>query len=93
MTTDILDQIQYPESMDGKKKNFLKEAVLGSQGKNKNNMLPYLTSLIKKAKEENIRFSNLEIQFILTAIKAASSPEEKDVIEKICNLNPKEIRK
>lgn len=58
------------------KLEFLGELASGGQGKSQKEMLPYIMTLMKKAKEKGLVFTPMEIQTIIAAIKKHSSPEE-----------------
>lgn len=79
----ILDQIELPESIKGEKLSFLQNAITGAQNLNRNQLIPYFTSLIRKANEENIHFSDEEVRFVILAIKAASTPEQNKSIDQL----------
>lgn len=83
MENNIFDKITLPETMTEEKIAFLKEALEGSRGLEQKALLPYFTKLIKKTKEQNIHFSDEEVRFIILAIKAASSAEEQELIDKL----------
>lgn len=91
MQDDILEHISYPDTMDTKKKEFLFKAIRGSKNLSQKDLLPYLSGLIKETKENNIKFTNQEIQFIINAIKEAASTEEQKAIDKITNLKPSDL--
>lgn len=85
MQQDIWDSLTLPDDMSDEKREFLTEAIEGSRGLKKNELLPYLTRLIKTSKEKNLQFTDEEIKFIIMAIRAGSSPEQNQYIDKIIN--------
>ena len=70
------------------KLEFLNELASGGQGKTQKEMLPYIMTLMKKAKEKGLFFTPLEIQTIISAIKKYSSPEELARMDEIINKVP-----
>lgn len=70
------------------KLEFLGELAAGGHGKSQKEMLPYIMSLMKKAKEKGLSFTPLEIQTIITAIKKYSSPEELAKMDEIMKKAP-----
>ena len=85
MQQDILDSLTLPDDMSDEKREFLTEAIEGSRSLKKNELLPYLTRLIKTSKEKNLQFTDDEIKIVIMAIRAGSSPEQNQYIDKIIN--------
>ena len=52
----------------------------------KEQMLPFLMSVAKKGKAENITFSNEEIDTIVSVLRKYATPEEVSKINKIMQL-------
>lgn len=88
MAQDVWNQIPFPEDISEEKKQFLTEAIEGSKNLKRQELLPYLTRLIRASKEKNLSFTDEEIKFIITAIKNNSTPEQNQYIDKILNMNP-----
>lgn len=88
MAQDVWNQIPFPEDISEEKKQFLTEAIEGSKNLKRQELLPYLTRLIRASKEKNLSFTDEEIKFIITAIKTNSTPEQNQYIDKILNMNP-----
>lgn len=88
MAQDVWNQIPFPEDISEEKKQFLTEAIEGSKNLKRQELLPYLTRLIRASKEKNLSFTDEEIKFIITAIKNNSTPEQNQYIDKIINMNP-----
>lgn len=83
---NIFDTINLPSTMTEQKINFLKNALDGGRGLNKNQIIPYFTSLIRKANEENISFSDEEVKFIILALRAKGTTEDNEKIDKLLSL-------
>lgn len=88
MAQDVWNQIPFPEDISEEKKQFLTQAIEGSKNLKRQELLPYLTRLIRASKEKNLSFTDEEIKFIITAIKNNSTPEQNQYIDKILNMNP-----
>lgn len=65
------------------KLEFLGELATGGQGKSQKEMMSYIMTVMKKAKEKGLSFSPMEIQTIISAIKKHSSPEELAKMDEI----------
>lgn len=76
------------EHIPKEKLEFLGELASGSQGKSQKEMLPYIMTLMKKAKEKGLSFTPLEIQTIISAIKKYSSPEDLAKMDEIMKKAP-----
>ncbi|MBQ7956248.1 MAG: hypothetical protein IJ282_10930 [Lachnospiraceae bacterium] len=70
------------------KLEFLGELVAGGHGKSQKEMMPYMMSVMKKAKANGITFTPADIQTIITAIKKYSSPEELAKMDEIMKKAP-----
>lgn len=81
MEQDIWKNIKLPEDMSQEKIDFLTQAVEGSRSLKKQELLPYLTRLMRIAKEKQLTFTDAEIQFIMAAIRNSSSPEQNQYID------------
>ena len=89
MAQDVWNQIPFPEDISEEKKQFLTEAIEGSKNLKKQELLPYLTRLIRVSKEKKLSFTDEEIKFIITAIKDNSTAEQNQYIDQILNMNAK----
>lgn len=83
MEKDIWKNIKLPEDMSKEKIDFLTEAIEGSRNLKKQELLPYLTRLIRVSKEKQLTFTDGEIQFIITAIRNSSSKEQNQYIDQL----------
>lgn len=72
------------------KLDFLSSLSLSGQGKSQKEMMTYMMSVIKKAKEQKITFTPVEIQTIITAIQKYSSPEELAKMNEMMKKIPKQ---
>ncbi len=81
MEQDIWKNIKLPEDMSPEKAEFLTEAIEGSRNLKKQELLPYLTRLIRVSKEKQLTFTDAEIQFIMAAIRSSSSAEQNQYID------------
>lgn len=89
MKQDIWKNIKLPEDMSKEKIDFLTDAVEGSRNLKKQELLPYLTRLMRVAKEKQLTFTDAEIQFIMAAIRSSSSPKQKQSIDYILEESKK----
>lgn len=62
---------------------FLEKMFQESHGKTKKEMMPFLMSMMQKAKRENLTFTPAEMNAAVAAIKKHSSEEELHKINKI----------
>lgn len=83
MEQDIWKNIKLPEDMSKEKIDFLTQAIEGSQNLKKQELLPYLTRLIRISKEKQLTFTDAEIQFIIAAIRNNSSAEQNKYIDQL----------
>lgn len=70
------------------KLEFLDQLASGGLGKSQKEMLPYIMTLMKNAKEKGLIFTATEIQTIIAAIKKYSSPEELARMDEIMKKAP-----
>lgn len=92
------EEAKRPEWMDDElvkdipqhKLDFLEKLFLEGQGLKQQDMMAYLMPMIKRAKQENLTFSQQEMQAAISAIKKHSSNEELKKINDI--LEQKERR-
>ena len=89
MEQDIWKNIKLPEDMSKEKIDFLTQAVEGSRNLKKQELLPYLTRLIRVSKENQLTFTDAEIQFIIAAIRSSSSPEQNQYIDQLMQESQK----
>lgn len=89
MAQDIWKNIKLPEDMSKEKIDFLTQAVEGSRNLKKQELLPYLTRLIRVSKEKQLTFTDSEIQFIIAAIRSSSSPEQNQYIDQLMQESQK----
>lgn len=75
--------------IDKTKLDFLQSIVFETQGKSQKELLPFLMSVMKKGKANNISFSNEEMSAIMNAIKNNSTPEELAQIDKFMAMYKK----
>ena len=68
------------------KLEFLQMLLFEGQKLSKEQMLPFLMSVAKKGKAENITFSNEEIDTIVSVLRKYATPEEVSKINKIMQL-------
>lgn len=66
-----------------KKLDFLGKMFAESQGKNQKELMTLLLPMLKIAKQENLAFSQQEMNAAISAIKKHSSSEELQQIDKI----------
>lgn len=89
MEQDIWKNIKLPEDMSPEKVDFLTEAIEGSRNLKKQELLPYLTRLIRVSKEKQLTFTDAEIQFIIAAIRSSSSTEQNKYIDQLMKESQK----
>lgn len=73
------------EGIDQNKLLFLEKLFLQGSKLTQKEMMPFLLSLAKQSKENNISFQKDEIQLIYSVLQKYSSPED---IEKMKKLSP-----
>ena len=67
-----------PEKLD-----FLQALVFESRGLSQKEMFPFLMSIMKRAKTQNITFQENEMNLLIQTIKKYSSEAELSTIEKM----------
>lgn len=73
------------EGIDQNKLLFLEKLFLQGSKLTQKEMMPFLLSLAKQSKENNISFQKDEIQLIYSVLQKYSTPED---IEKMKKLSP-----
>lgn len=89
MEQDIWKNIKLPENMSKEKIDFLTDAIEGSRNLKQQELLPYLTRLIRVSKEKQLTFTDGEIQFIIAAIRNSSSKEQNQYIDQLMQESKK----
>lgn len=69
--------------IDKTKLLFLEKLVLQGSKLTQKEMLPFLLSLAKLSKENNISFQKDEVQLIYSVLQRNATPEEKEQMKKI----------
>ena len=90
MNSDFFDHLTIPESINEEKLDFLKRAIEGSRNLTQTDLIPYLARLIRQSKEEHLVFTDEEIRFMIMSIKASSSKEEAQMLDKLLNMSAKQ---
>ncbi len=75
--------------IDTTKLQFLQMLVFEGQNLKKEQMLPFLMSIAKKGKNQNISFDDNEIEAIVAALSKYSTPEEAEKINKLMAMKKK----
>lgn len=65
------------------KLNFLSQLFVEGKGKSQKEMMAFFLPMMKKAKAENLSFTQSEITACIQAIKKHSTPEELSQIDKL----------
>lgn len=91
MEQDFWKNIKLPEDMSEEKVEFLTQAIEGSRNLKKQELLPYLTRLMRVSKEKQLTFTDSEIQFIIAAIRSSSSPEQNKYIDQLMQESKKRM--
>lgn len=65
------------------KLNFLSQLFVEGKGKSQKEMMAFFLPMMKKAKAENLSFTQTEISACIQAIKKHSTPEELSQIDKL----------
>ena len=68
------------------KLDFLQMLVFESKGLTKEQMLPFLMAVAKRGQENNVSFTDDEINIIVKTIKKYASPEECEKMDKMVNM-------
>ena len=77
--------------IDTTKLQFLQMLVFEGQNLKKEQMLPFLMSIAKKGKNQNISFDDNEIEAIVAALSKYSTPEEAEKINKLMAIDRKSV--
>lgn len=72
--------------IDKAKLTFLQTLVFESQKLTREQMLPFLMSIARKGKAQNISFDDSEMNAIISALRKYATPQELDKINKIMTL-------
>ena len=68
------------------KLDFLQMLVFESKELTKEQMLPFLMAVAKRGQENNVSFTDDEINIIVKTIKKYASPEECEKMDKMVNM-------
>lgn len=68
------------------KLQFLQKMVFESKNLSKKELLPFFMSISKLSKEKNIQFTKEEMDAIILVLKAHSTPEELEKINKVMQM-------
>lgn len=71
------------KNIDEKKLAFLQSLVAGGQGKNQKELMTYFMSMMKKAKAENLTFTQEEMSIMMSTVRKYSTPEELEKVDKL----------
>lgn len=71
------------------KLNFLSQLFVEGKGKSQKEMMAFFLPMMKKAKAENLSFTQTEISACIQAIKKHSTPEELSQIDKLMSQHKK----
>lgn len=71
------------------KLDFLQSLVVESKGMSQKEMIPFLMSVMKKAKGQHITFEQGELALLIQTIKKYSTEEEQSTIEKMLSAKKK----
>ena len=85
MTNNWMDDPAVAQ-IDKAKLDFLQSLFFESQSLTKEQMLPFLMSVAKKAMDSHVSFNSEEVETIISTIRKYSTPEELDKIDKIEKL-------
>lgn len=72
--------------IDKAKLDFLQMLVFESNGLSKEQMLPFLIAVSKRGKENNISFSEEEIETIIQTLQKYASPDDIEKMNKMAAL-------
>ena len=73
-------------SIDRKKLDFLQMLVFESNNLTKDQMLPFLMVVAKRSRENQISFTEEEMNTIISTLKKYSTPEEIEKMNKMMSL-------
>lgn len=68
-------------NIDPEKLNFLTTLMKEANGKNQNEMLPFLMGISQQANEKGFQFSDEETEMLVQAMTANMSPAERKKVE------------
>lgn len=85
MTTNWMDDPSLIH-IDKEKLLFLQSLVFESQNLSKEQLLPFLMAIAKRGKDNNITFTDDEMNAITAVIRSHAAPEEIDKINKLMAL-------
>ena len=68
-------------NMPPEKVAFLNAMLEEMGGKNKNEMMPFLLSVMSRANSKGIQFTDQETDFIISKLKANMSPAERKKVD------------
>lgn len=71
------------------KLDFLSKLFLEGKGKSQKEMMAFFLPMMKKAKADNLSFTQTEITACIHAIKKHSTPEELSQIDKLISQHKK----
>ena len=74
------------------KLDFLSEMFEKVNGKNKNELMPFLMAMSGNVKNST-RFTAEEMQLVIAAIKRAASSEEQQQIDKVLNMAQSKMKR
>lgn len=75
--------------IDTRKLDFLQALVFENRNKSQKEMMPVLMNIMKMSREQNISFSEDEVQAIITALERHSTPAELKMMHKIMEMKRK----
>lgn len=75
--------------IDPEKLRFLQTLVFESNNLSRDQMLPFMMSLIKRGRDKNISFTDPEMDAIISVLKKYSSSEELEKINKVMAMRRK----
>lgn len=74
------------KDIDPFKLQFLQSLIFESASLRKEQMMPFLMAVMKRGKENNISFTDQEVQSIVDVLKKHASPQELAKMEKLMSL-------
>ncbi|MBQ6807386.1 MAG: hypothetical protein IJO97_08155 [Lachnospiraceae bacterium] len=72
--------------IDKSKLDFLQMLVFESNGLSQKEMLPFLMAVAKRGKENNISFTEEEMNAIIDTLKKYSTPEDLEKMNKMISI-------
>ncbi len=82
-TTPLWMQDPLVKDISPEKLKFLSQLFVEGKGKSQKEMMAFFLPMMKKAKAENLSFTQTEISACIQAIKKHSTPEELNQIDKL----------